>query len=138
MSKAEPTIQKYMTDQPQVIEGQKALDEAIHFMEQQQIRHLPVVDSGKLVGVLSDRDIKLAKGIIDFNEKVVRVCDIAQRNPYQVSPDTSLTDVLDEMAEKHYGSCLIVQNEKLVGIFTTIDVCKAFSEVLQQRYHEKK
>ena len=136
MSKAEPTIQKYMTCDPQSIDAGKTLEDADKTMKNLKVRHLPVMKEGKLFGIISDRDLKMASGIVGSNPTLVRVADICHEEPYQVSPDHKLHEVLDEMASHHYGSALVVQNEKLVGIFTTIDACRAFSTILQQRFHE--
>jgi len=137
MSKAEPIIQKYMTYQPNAIESSESLEEASKMMSELQIRHLPVMEQNKVVGVISDRDIKSVLSIAGvFSEKTL-IKDICHENPYQVSPDTPLHEVVDEMAEKHYGCALVIQNENLVGVFTTVDVCKTLSELLQQRFHSQ-
>ncbi len=135
MSKAEPIIQKYMTSSPQTIEAYKPVTEAKNLMEELGIRHLPVMHQEELFGVLSDRDIKAALSIMDTNPELICVKDLCHEKPYHVIPETPLHEVLDEMAKHHYGSALVVQNSKLVGIFTTIDACNGFSEILQQRFH---
>ena len=53
--------------------------------------------------------------------------------PYAVSPDAPLDEVTSEMAEKRYGCTVVVQNQKVVGIFTTVDACQALSELLHSR-----
>ncbi|MDP3921420.1 MAG: CBS domain-containing protein [Candidatus Omnitrophota bacterium] len=136
MSKAEPTIRKYMTTEPAVIESTRSLEDADRIMKDLKIRHLPVMHDGKLLGIISDRDIKAALGIIGSNPDSAKVADICHQHPYQVGPEHKLHEVLDEMADHHYGSVLVVQHDKLVGILTMIDVCRAFSEILQQRFHE--
>jgi len=52
---------------------------------------------------------------------------------YSVTPDTPIDSVVSEMAARKYGSAIVMQNEKVVGIFTTIDVCRAFAELLHTR-----
>jgi acetoin utilization protein AcuB len=52
---------------------------------------------------------------------------------YTVSPEAPLDEVVNEMAAKKYGSAIVVQNNKVVGIFTTVDVCTAFAELLHGR-----
>ncbi len=136
MSKAEPTIQKFMTYQPQSIGQDKTVQEAQKVMKESQIRHLPVTgENGKLLGIVSDRDVKMALGLVDANPKLLLVKDICHDHPYQVSPEAPLHEVAEEMATHRYGSALVVQNGKLVGIFTTVDVCKALAEILQTRFH---
>lgn len=136
MSKIEPQMQKYMTTAPYTIEASKSVYEAEKMMLDYKIRHLPVMKDGQLFGILSDRDIKVAMGFFDSDSKLIKVGDICKEKPFVVEPDAKMHEVLDEMASQHYGSAVVVQNHKLVGIFTTVDACRAFSQVLQQRFHE--
>ncbi len=136
MSKAEPLIQKYMTSAPHSVDAGKTVKEAEQMMSDLKIRHLPVMKDGALFGILSDRDLKMAMAFFDVDSKLVKVADICKEQPFIVSPDALLHEVLDDMATHHYGSALVVQNHKLVGIFTTVDACRGFSKILQQRFHE--
>ena len=52
---------------------------------------------------------------------------------YSVSPETPLDEVVATMGSKKYGSAVVVQNGKVVGIFTTVDLCRAFAELLHTR-----
>lgn len=135
MSKAEPTVQKYMTYQPHSVEGNVTIEKAQAIMVAERIRHLPVMENGKLVGIISDRDIKMAEGLVDVDPKLLLVKDICHDHLYEVSPDTKLHEVALEMVSKRIGSALVVQNGKLVGIFTTVDACQALAEILEQRFH---
>lgn len=135
MSKAEPTIQKYMTHQPHSIQAKSTIKDAVSKMEELKVRHLPVLDGEKIVGIVSDRDIKLATSFVEVNPELVRVKDICHEHPYQVEPSSLLRDVALEMAESRCGSALVVQNNHLVGIFTTVDACRALGEVIDQKFH---
>lgn len=136
MSKSEPTIQKFMTTQPFSIEASESLRTASEMMAEKNIRHLPVMKEGEVYGILSERDIKMALGLVEVSLEKLTVEDACHQHAYQVSPDTKLHEVTDEMAAHHYGSALVVQNKHLVGIFTAVDACRAISAILQQRYHE--
>ncbi len=135
MSKAEPTIQKYMTTTPVSIEAKESMDAAAALMDKQKIRHLPVMNKGEVVGLVSDRDLKMASGIEGVDPSSVPVIDVCQENVYKVEPNNLLSDVASTMAQKHYGSALVMQNGKLVGIFTTVDACRALHDVLKTRTH---
>jgi acetoin utilization protein AcuB len=50
---------------------------------------------------------------------------------YSVAPDAPLEEVVAEMGERKYGSAVVMENNKVVGIFTTVDVCRAFAKILQ-------
>ncbi len=135
MSKQQPTIQKFMTTQPYFIEAKETVERASGMMAQHKIRHLPVLRDGELVGIVSDRDIKLASGIQGIDPTTLPVIDVCVEHPYTVDPENLLADVAKSMASKHIGSALVVQNSKLVGIFTTVDACRALAEILETRYH---
>lgn len=135
MSKLEPVISKYMTTQPQSIAPDATVEEACMLMKKKGIRHLPVVKGEKVVGLLSDRDVKLISGFEEVDAAEIRVADVCASNPYVVKPDAELGDVAATMASKHYGSAVVVDNGKLVGIFTTVDACRALTDVLGKRYH---
>lgn len=136
MSKSEPTIQKYMSIAPYSIEASQTIADAADSMSKNAIRHLPVMDKGELVGIVSDRDIKMAEGIEGIDLAGIPVIDVCHESPYKVEPNTLLSDVAKTMASKHYGSALVVSNGKLVGIFTTVDACRALHEIIHQRFHQ--
>lgn len=133
MSKSIPTIQKYMTVMPHTLGFDQTVEQAQDLMSKYRIRHLPILKGGKLVGILSDRDVKLMMSFADFDPKKVKVNDAYTPDPYITSPTARLDEVVALMAEKKYGSALIVDNGKLVGIFTEIDALLALSELLESR-----
>jgi len=133
MSKSIPTIQKYMTTSPHSIGREQTVAAAQKIMREHHIRHLPVLEGGSLVGIVSDRDVALIETLRDVDPQKVSVEDAMTQQVYTVSPDAPLDEVVGEMAEKKYGSALVMQNHKVVGIFTTVDVCRAFGELLSSR-----
>jgi acetoin utilization protein AcuB len=133
MSKPIPTIQKYMTTSPHSIGVDQPLTQAHTFMHKHEIRHLPVLSGGKLVGMLTDRDLHLIESLKDVDPKTVTVEDAMTTSVYSVSPEAPLDEVVSTMGQKKYGSAVVMQNDKVVGIFTTVDLCTAFTELLQTR-----
>jgi acetoin utilization protein AcuB len=133
MTKPIPPISKYMTTTPLSIEKDANLLDAANMMQKNQIRHLPVVYQNKIEGILSSTDINLIRGLKNFDIEKLKVYDCFTPNPYIVSPETLLDVVLDEMAEKKYGSVLIEDKGLLVGIFTWIDALKASKSLLETR-----
>lgn len=133
MSKAIPKIQKFMTTVPHCINRTDTVASAHKMMRDHDIRHLPVVDGEKLVGIVSQRDLHLIETLKDVDAEKVVVDDAMTTNLYTVSPDAELDEVVAEMAEKKFGSALVVQNHKVVGVFTTVDAMRAFSELLKSR-----
>jgi len=133
MTKAIPTIQKYMTTTPQTLGGEQNLLKAKSLMSDLNIRHLPVLHGGQLVGIVSDRDLKLVESFKDVDPAQVTLKEIMISDPYTVSPDASLEEVANTMAEFKYGAAVVVQNQQVVGIFTAIDALKALAELLETR-----
>jgi acetoin utilization protein AcuB len=133
MAKAIPTIQKYMTTAPHSIGVEQTLAHAHEVLRQHHIRHLPVLEGGKLVGMLTQRDLALVETLKDVDPRNVKVEDAMSTEVYTVSPEAALDEVVGEMAEKKYGSAVVVSNQKVVGIFTTVDVCAALADLLHSR-----
>lgn len=133
MSKPIPTIQKYMTTAPHSIGDDQPLAKAAGIMKKHNIRHLPVLRAGKLLGILTDRDIRLIESLVGVDATTLAVAEVMTEEPYAVDPNTPLDEVTGEMAHKKYGSAVVVQNHKVVGIFTTVDACEALSELLRTR-----
>jgi acetoin utilization protein AcuB len=133
MSKAIPSIQKYMTTSPHSIGGEQTLATAARMMHDHHIRHLPVLSGGKLRGLLTDRDLKLVETFRDVDPTKLTVEEAMTEQPYAVSPETPLDEVVSTMAGGKFGSAIVVQNGRVVGIFTTVDACLALSELLKTR-----
>ncbi len=133
MTKPIPAISKYMTTAPHAIGIDQPLTLAHTIMRKYSIRHLPVLDGGVLVGMLSDRDLSLIESLKDINPKEVHVEDAMSNQVYSVSPEAPLDEVVSAMAEHKYGCAVIMQNSHVVGVFTTVDVCRAFAELLHSR-----
>ena len=133
-----PQILAYMTPFPYSVDVDAPLAEAHAFLRERHIRHLPVTERGELVGVLTDRDIKLALGpdLGSPPERELAVRDVFQPEAYVVDAGALLVIVAATMAERHLGSALVTRGGKLVGIFTTTDACRALARVLREQHPE--
>jgi acetoin utilization protein AcuB len=83
--------------------------------------------------MISDRDLALIETLRDVDATKVTVEEAMTQAPYTVSPDASLDEVVATMAEHRYGSAIVMDNGKVVGVFTTVDALMALSELLQTR-----
>jgi acetoin utilization protein AcuB len=106
---------------------------AHHLMREHRIRHLPVLDAGRIVGLVSDRDLSFIETLLDVDPKKVTVEEAMTPEPYIVATDSALDEVVSTMAARKYGSAIVADNAKVVGIFTTVDACAAFAELLKTR-----
>ncbi|HEX7625224.1 MAG TPA: CBS domain-containing protein [Anaeromyxobacteraceae bacterium] len=126
------TVQRYMTVNPIVISSLRTLSEAHQTMREHGVRHLPVVDAGKLVGVVSQRDLYLLETLRGVDATSETVDEAMTPEPYAVPPDASIEEVAREMAQHKYGSAVVVDRGAVVGIFTSVDGLRALSSVLRR------
>src|SRR4051794_4206584 len=103
--KSVPQIQKYMTAMPHTIGKDIPIGKALEMMREYRIRHLPVQDGGELVGLITDRDVKLASSFQQSASLVAE--DVMTPEPYTATPEAPLDQVVFEMAEHKYG-CAVV------------------------------
>lgn len=122
-----PFVRQFMSWLPHTIEASSTLARADHLMREHGIRHLPVTSGGKLVGVLSQRDIHLFDSLTDLKPEEVSVEDAMTSNPVVVSPGESLDRVASRMATEHIGSVLVADGGRLCGIFTAVDALVALA-----------
>jgi len=133
MNKTVPSVSKYMTSSPYSVGADQKLAVAESLMTQHHIRHLPVMEGGKLVGIITDRDIKLVRSFDVTSADKILVSDVAREDTFTVSPNAKLNDVARQMAGDRIGSALVVDNQKLVGIFTDVDALRALDDLLNTR-----
>lgn len=122
-----------MTFLPKTIEHDQTIAQAKDIMKKIHIRHLPVLKNGKLIGILTDRDIALIQQFFMAEPEKVRVEEACSPEHYSTTPDAPLNEVVSYMAEHKLSSALIVDNGKLVGIFTEIDAFRAIADLLETR-----
>ena len=89
------------------------------------------MDGDRLEGILSDRDVKLACGLHGVDVRRMHVRDICVLYPYETGPDTPLDEVVMQMAKMRYGSTIITENSKVIGIFTTVDACRVLAQTIR-------
>jgi acetoin utilization protein AcuB len=120
-----PSVSQFMTTQPWTIDAGASLATARKLMHDHKVRHLPVVHKAVLVGVISDRDVRVPGDLL-------RVRDVMTERPYEVAPNAALREVVDKMASNTYGSAIVVGAAGIEGIFTVTDACRALVAVLEQ------
>lgn len=124
-------IKNFMTEAPHAIGQDQPLKLAHDRMQQFAIRHLPVLDGGVLVGVVSERDVALIGAISKGDSSEVTVEEAMSAEPYAVSPDADVVDVCAAMAEHKYGCAVVMEHNKVSGVFTTTDALHMLSRVLR-------
>jgi acetoin utilization protein AcuB len=127
------TIAERMTRNPHLIGAEQSIAAAHHLMRTNGIRHLPVLHGGKLVGVVSQRDLHFIETLRDVNPETMSVEEAMTQDVFAVSPRTPLKEAVSEMAERKLGSAVVVEGQKIVGVFTTIDALDTLADILQDR-----
>jgi len=123
-------IENRMTEYPATATPKMSVTSAIDLMRNHKIRHLPVVVKGKVVGVVSDRDLRQAELLSDSMQLLVS--DVMTPRPYCVKVGTPLEEVASVMAKRKLGCAIVLSRKnRVVGIFTTTDGMKVLSEVLK-------
>jgi acetoin utilization protein AcuB len=125
-----PTISRYMTRQPFTIGPDAKLSEARALMRDHGIRHLPVLDAGKLIGIVSERDVFLFDQLMQL-DKETTVEDAMSVDVYAAWDDDPIDVIVERMVAHKYGSAVVLDRAGGVeGIFTTVDALQVLAEVL--------
>lgn len=127
------SIRAFMTKSPHTIGQEQTLATAHQMMLQHNVRHLPVLEAGKLVGILSQRDLHLIETLRDVDPETTTVDEAMTADVYVTSPNAPLDEVAAAMAENKYGSAIVVDGKNVVGVFTTVDALHTLTTVLRAR-----
>jgi acetoin utilization protein AcuB len=128
-----PPISRYMNCQPWTIRRDATMSQAHRMMREHHIRHLPVLEGGALVGLVSERDLHLMETLPDADPDQVTVEDAMSADVYSVGPQEPVDAVVERMASRKLGSVVVVDRRGAVeGIFTTLDALQVLAEVLQR------
>ena len=121
--------QDVMTPNPATVSPQTSVADVWDLMRQHAVRHMPVVERGVLVGIVSDRD--LADGL--RRELSTPVVKVMSSDVVDVDPDAELGEVVDLLVENRIGAVPVVRPEtqELVGIVSYIDVLAAVRDLLE-------
>lgn len=101
-------------------------------MREHRIRHLPVVDGNRLVGLVSERDLHLMETLPDSDPDEVEVEQAMSDPVFAVKPTDEVAEIAQRMAERKLGSVVVMDDGGVAGIFTSVDALTALSDVLQR------
>ena len=129
-------VAKRMKRNPVFVDEGDSMKKAMDLLKEHEIRHLPVLKDGeRLVGILSERDIKQASPspatALEIREiyyllDKIKVKQIMTRRPYTVSSTAPIEEAALILREKKIGCLPVVDDGKLVGILTETDIIDAF------------
>ena len=131
-------VKDWMTTNPINISPTTHLHEAYDLMKEYNIRRLPVLDDGKLVGIVSYGDVReaspsdatsLSKFETDYLAAKLTVEDIMTKDPKTLAMGSSLHDAVKLMLDNKIGGLPVMEGDKLMGMLTESDVFRAVIEV---------
>ena len=126
-------VREIMMGSPVTLKPDETLDLANDVIFLGRIRHIPIVEDGRLVGLLSERDMMGAAATTIFGLKrksksallkSVLIKDVMKRKVVTVKPDTTIKDVAHLMTETQLGGVPVVDEGSLVGLVTTTDILR--------------
>jgi len=130
-------VGRRMTKDPKTVSPEDTLTRAADIMRESRINHLPVVEGGRLVGILSDTDLRnasLASGLLPAAEEPPggdrRVREVMKTEVWSLTPEDSVEDALLIICRKKFGALPVLSGDRLVGIITKVDLLNAVIDVL--------
>ena len=125
-------VSDYMTRSLHSLGPDHSLIAAHRLMQRHNIRHLPVLDDGKLLGIVSQRDLYFLESLTDARADEMVVSEAMAMDVTVVSPDAPVSEVARTMVTNRLGSVVIIDDDgKVAGIFTTIDALRALMEITE-------
>ena len=125
------TTNDLMSIDPDTVSPDTTLRSVVSLMNKNGERQLPVVENGKLVGIITDRDVRLAvNSLLLTDEPLERISLLEKytaescmtRKPKTVTPDTPIHTVAQILSAYKYGALPVVEDDKLVGIISVTDL----------------
>ena len=132
-------VGKWMTKSPIVIEKDATVIEAMHLMKEKNIRRLPVMDQGRIAGIVTEKmlaDFRPSKATsldtweIHYILSKTLITDAMNPKPYKVKPETDLAECAKLLHDRKLNGVLVVDdNDNLAGIFTVTNALEALIEI---------
>ena len=131
-----PKIETHCTKEPLTVMPDISLRKSLEVMLAWKVRHLPITINGKIVGLISERDVYRA--LAQKSNPLQKVGEIMLTDIYKVSMTDSLGKVAEVMANNRIGCAIVTNSEGEVrGIFTTTDACWVLAEILKDPEEKK-
>ncbi len=123
-------VKKYMTPNPLIVTPEENVRKVFHLLVEHGIRQAPVLKEGKLVGIVTDRDLRMAV-VQSSKESNLVVGDIMTPNPITVTEYTKVEDAARLICRNKFNALPVVSDKgEIVGIITTTDILEGMLDVL--------
>jgi acetoin utilization protein AcuB len=126
-------VEEVMSPEVVTLTPEQTLRDAITLLRRERIRHLPVVDGTKLVGIVTDRDVKRATPSVlagadsdEYNTSLatIKVAQVMTREPMTVTRRMPLKSAIEIFISSRFGALPVVEDGHLVGILTDVDIMR--------------
>lgn len=125
-------VEEFTTPNPVTASETTSIDELANLMRRHEVRHLPIVREERVVGIVSDRDLKVVSALTAREKMLLQASDIMVNNPVTVNAGASLDKVAFEMSQNKIGSVIVNdENDQFLGIFTATDALNALIEIIR-------
>ena len=132
-------VRDYMTPDPQTLDVGSTLLDAALLLRRAELRHIPILEDGRLVGVLTDRDVgRVAPSVLSrvspqeynrfFEETLLG--KVMTRNPLSIAPDAPLAEAVNLLFRNKLGCLPVLDGDSLVGIITVSDMLRALHDLI--------
>jgi len=121
-------VRELMTTEPTTVEPKATLGEVATLMKQEDCGSIPVVEGGRLVGIVTDRDIVVRGIAAGVDTKTQRISKVMSSDPVTVGPDEDIADAEKKMADRQIRRLPVVEGGRLVGIIVTAQIARAGNE----------
>ena len=117
------SIREVMTSDPTTVEASSPVAEVARVMKQEDVGSVPIVEGGRLVGTITDRDITVRVVAEGRDPQSTTVADVASRDLVTIDPEQNLDEALRLMAQHQVRRLPVVEEDgRLVGILAQADV----------------
>jgi acetoin utilization protein AcuB len=132
-------VRDYMTPDPQTLDSKNTLLDAVLMLRRLELRHIPILEGGRLVGILTDRDVgRVAPSMLmgispqDYNRvfEDTPVAKVMTRNLLSTTPESPLAEAVHLLYNHKVGCLPVLEDGRLVGIITVVDMLRALHDLV--------
>jgi len=134
------TVEDIMTPTPLTVTPETSLGEVLRLMKENNCRQLPVMQEGELVGIITDRDLRLAMNSpFILHERAddqsllehIPASACMTPDPLVISSDASAAKAADLMRVYKFGGLPVLKDKKVIGIITVTDLLSSYIQLLE-------
>jgi acetoin utilization protein AcuB len=141
------SVMEIMTSPVWTLQTSDSLRRAFHLLSNTRVRHAPVLKGDRLVGILSERDVRMylpppIQRVATADQSIgevaldqTRVCEMMTGDPVSIGPYHSVTAAARVLLERRIGALPVVEEGKVVGIVTQTDILRAMLEHVEELKH---